>query len=122
MRRFLFLAIGFCFFRNAFAQNPEDVVKNAWFVPNGTARSMSVGGAIGALGGDITSVSVNPAGLGFYKTREVVLSPSFLFNNNQSDYRGTSTDNIKRSAFQLGTTGVVFGGRINNANNTSAFS
>ena len=96
MRKFLFLMTGIILSGHAFSQIPDDVVKNAWFVPNGTARSISVGGAIGALGGDITSVYVNPAGLGFYKTREVVFSPSIILNNNKSDYRQTTSDNIKK--------------------------
>jgi hypothetical protein len=122
MRKFLFLMTGILLFDYAFSQNPDDVVKNAWFVPNGTARSMSVGGAIGALGGDITSSYVNPAGLGFYKTREIVLSPSFIINNNKADYRETSSDKVNKSGFQLGTTGAVFGGKIDRANNSTAFS
>lgn len=122
MRKILFLLIAVFTAMNVFAQLVEDVVKNAWFVPNGTARSISVGGAIGALGGDITSVNVNPAGLGFYKTREVVFSPSLILNNNKSDYRGSSTDNTKKSGFQLGTAGVVFGGKMNKPDKSSALS
>ncbi len=56
MRKFLLLTIGVLLFRLGFSQSADDVVKNAWFVPYGTARSVSVGGAIGALGGDLTSV------------------------------------------------------------------
>ena len=66
MRKILFLTIAFFTAERGFSQVVDDVVKNAWFIPGGTARSISVGGAIGALGGDITSVYVNPAGLGFY--------------------------------------------------------
>src|ERR1044072_8466165 len=122
MRKFLFLAIGSCLASYAFSQNPDDVVNNAWFIPNGTARSISIGGATGALGGDISSASNNPAGLGFYKTREIVLSPAFLINNNKSDYRGTTSDKLNKSGFQLGTTGVVFGGKMNRPNHSTAFS
>jgi len=122
MRKFLFLMIGFFFVEHAFCQNPDDAVRNAWFIPNGTARSNSIAGATGALGGDISSVSTNPAGLGFYKTNEVVISPGFLLNNNKSDFRGTSSNNTTKSGFQLGTTGAVWGGRINQANNSSAIS
>ena len=122
MRKFLFLIIGCCLFNFVFSQSPDDVIKNAWFVPMGTARSTSIGGAMGALGGDISAVYTNPAGLGFYKTREAVLSPSFLFNNNKSDYRGTSSNGIKKSGFQLGTSGVVFGGKITRENHSTALS
>lgn len=105
-----------------YAQAPEDVLQSAWFIPNSTARSLSVGGAVGALGGDISSAYNNPAGLGMYKTREIVITPSFLFNNNKADYRGTASSKINKTAFQLGTVGVVVGGRLNQSNNSTAFS
>lgn len=105
-----------------FGQVPEDAIKYSWFGPNGTARSQAIGGAIGALGGDISANFVNPAGLAFFKTREFVLSPGFSFIKNNSNFRGdTKTDN--KSFFNLGTSGFVFGAN-NNATrwNGSAFS
>ncbi|NLC43000.1 MAG: hypothetical protein GX783_01825, partial [Clostridiales bacterium] len=38
----------------------------------GTARAMSMGGAFGALGGDLTGVGINPAGIAVYRSSEVV--------------------------------------------------
>jgi hypothetical protein len=38
---------------------------------SGTARSIAMGGAFGALGGDISVLSVNPAGLGIYRSSEI---------------------------------------------------
>lgn len=37
----------------------------------GTARAMSMGGAFGALGGDQTGVSINPAGIAVYRSSEI---------------------------------------------------
>jgi hypothetical protein len=37
----------------------------------GTARAISMGGAFGALGGDLTGVSINPAGIAVYRSSEV---------------------------------------------------
>jgi hypothetical protein len=37
---------------------------------NGTARFMSVGGAMGALGGDASTIFYNPAGIGIYRSSE----------------------------------------------------
>ncbi len=122
VRRFLFFLIGCAIYSIGYPQSPEDALQSAWFIPNGTARSVSIGGAVGALGGDVSAVYTNPAGLGMYKTREAVITPSFLYNNNKSDYRGTASSNVNKSAFQLGTLGVVVGGRINQANNSTAFS
>ncbi len=69
---------------------------------------MAIGGAMGSLGGDITAMYVNPAGLGLYKTSEVVISPGFQFNNNKADFRGTNFSSSK-TGFDLGLTGAVFG-------------
>lgn len=117
----MFFIIAAYLYNPAFSQTPEDALKNAWFIPYGTARSLSIGGATGSLGGDISAVYTNPAGLGMYKTREAVISPSFLSNNNNANYRGTGISGISKSGFQLGTMGVVIGGRMNYANNSSAF-
>ena len=58
-----------------FAQIPEDALRFSFFPQNGTARNMAIGGAMGSLGGDITANFVNPAGLGNYKTGELVFTP-----------------------------------------------
>jgi hypothetical protein len=90
------------------AQIPEDVLKYSWQPTNGTARINAIGGAMGSLGGDISATFVNPAGLGFYKTSEIVLSPGFNFLKNKSNFRGTNASD-KGSNFNLGTSGIVAG-------------
>jgi hypothetical protein len=92
------------------AQVPEDALRYSWMSPNGTARSQAVGGAMGSLGGDISAAFMNPAGLGLYKTGEVVLSPGLNFLNNKADFRGSASSD-KSNSFNLGTSGVVIGGR-----------
>jgi len=101
---------------------PEDVLKFSWNAPNGTARTQAIGGAIGALGGDVSANFVNPAGLAFFKTSEFIISPGFSFLKNNSNFRGsTKTDN--KSFFNLGTSGAVFGFSDNSSKwNGSAFS
>ena len=39
---------------------------------NGTARFVGMGGAMGALGGDITTMGTNPAGIGIYRSNDVL--------------------------------------------------
>lgn len=41
----------------------------------GTARAMGMGGAMTSLGADLTSMSMNPAGLGMYNGNDVSVSP-----------------------------------------------
>ncbi len=90
------------------AQLPDDALRNSWFTQNGTARNMAIGGAIGSLGGDITSNNVNPAGIGLFKTNEFVLSPGFAFNNNKFNFRGDNST-VKKNSFNYGATGFIFG-------------
>ena len=73
----------------------------------GTARIIGLGGATTALGGDLNSISANPAGLGFYNRSEVGLSPSIYFNGNSTDFLG-STMNSNGSKFSIGNLGIVF--------------
>ena len=48
---------------------------------NGTARFMSVGGAMGALGGDASTIFYNPAGIGIYRSSELSVSANIHWNN-----------------------------------------
>ena len=91
---------------NSYAQTPDDALRTAWFTQNGTARNMATGGVMGSLGGDITANHVNPAGLGLFKTNELVLSPGFALNNNKFNYRGTDTSTNKNN-FNYGASGII---------------
>ncbi|MBS1511869.1 MAG: hypothetical protein JST86_13565 [Bacteroidetes bacterium] len=91
-----------------YAQTPEDALRFSFYPQNGSARNMAIGGAMGSLGGDINATFVNPAGLGFYKTNEFVLTPNFNLNNNKADFRETANQN-KRNSIGFGTSGWVWG-------------
>lgn len=49
----------------------------------GTARSAAMGGAFASLGSDLSSMSINPAGLGMYRSSEFSLTPSVI--NSKTD-------------------------------------
>jgi hypothetical protein len=105
-----------------YAQVPEDAIRYSFYPQSGTARNMAIGGVMGSLGGDINATFVNPAGLGFYKTNEFVLTPGFFLNNNKANFRKTDSKNT-RNSFGFGTSGWVFGhSNANNPKNSSAFS
>ena len=108
MKRLL-LIMGLMAYLHLYAQEPDDVLRSSWFTQYGTARNMAIGGAMGSLGGDLTAANVNPAGLGLYKTREFVFSPTFNFGKNKMNFRGTDTA-ANNSSFQCGPIGFVFGG------------
>lgn len=92
-----------------FAQEPADALRYSWNVQSGTARQQAVGGAVASLGGDISATFVNPAGLGFYKTGDFVLSPAYNFLRNKATFRGRIEED-KRNNFSFGTSGLVLGG------------
>lgn len=72
----------------------------------GTARSIGFGGALGSVGGDFGSLSVNPAGIGIYRTSELTFTPSLRINGASSEYAGTTTmDNNSR--FGISNFGIV---------------
>jgi hypothetical protein len=62
---------------------------------SGTARFKAMGGVNTALGGDISSISGNPAGLGFYGQSDVSVSLNYLNNINKASFYGNSISQIK---------------------------
>lgn len=72
----------------------------------GTARYMSMGGAFGALGGDLTSISTNPAGLGVYRRGEVGITMDLDLQSASSETQGyRNTQN--QTKFPLANVGGV---------------
>ena len=57
----------------------------------GTARSIGFGNALGSVGGDFGCLSVNPAGIGVYRSSELSLTPSLKMNGTSSQYLNTTT-------------------------------
>ena len=47
----------------------KDVVKFGQYFNSGTARVQALGGATASLGGDVSSITINPAGLGFFNKK-----------------------------------------------------
>ncbi len=80
---------------NLFGQDFFDALRFSQTQYGGTARSISMGSAFGALGGDFASASINPAGLGIYRSGEITLSPTLNINNVQSDFLGNKYNDNK---------------------------
>jgi long-subunit fatty acid transport protein len=57
---------------------------------NGTARYQAMGGAFGALGGDLSALSVNPAGSTFFNENTASASLTSYNKRNNSSYFGES--------------------------------
>lgn len=104
------------------AQSPEDGLRLSWFAPNGTPRSNALGGAMGSLGGDLSAAHINPAGLGFYKSGELLITSKYLNTESDYKYRGTNSSTSK-SLSTLGNIGIVLAdGKKNRGYSSTAFS
>ena len=109
--------------QQAMTQLPEDALRMSWNAPSGTARNQAIGGAMGSLGGEITSMFVNPAGLGFFKVSEIVLTPGLSLARSNSNYRETDAKSDRLSRFNMNASGFVVATNDRNSKWTSkAFS
>jgi len=73
-----------------------------------TARSQAMGGAFGAIGGDFSSLSINPAGIGVYIKPEISATLDVIgVNSTKSTYQGQSTDD-RNNNFSMRNLGYVF--------------
>ena len=78
---------------------------------NGTARFVGMGGAMGALGGDISTMGTNPAGIGIYRSNDVMVSFGFV-NVGSKDAGGSSIDKFHGS---FDNAGFIFTNKIGNS-------
>lgn len=92
------------------AQYAADAFRFSQINQNGTARFQGVGGNHTALGGDASSISGNPAGLGFYNRSEFSISPAFRNLNTQSTYTGAPITETKTSP-SLAQASLIIAGR-----------
>lgn len=78
-----------------FAQNEVDALRYSQNFYTGTARFTSMGGAFGALGGDFSSLSVNPAGIGVYRSSEFTFTPGFSYNSTDATFMDGTMEDYK---------------------------
>ena len=76
------------------AQDAFDVLQLSQTELRGTARFQSMAGAFGALGGDISTMTQNPAGIGVYRSSDLGLTLGVDFNRSTSNVDKTSQTNF----------------------------
>ncbi len=74
MKKCLFLLLSSLTFSVAQSQDITDAVRYAHYNLSGTARFRAMGGAFGALGGDLSSINVNPAGSAIFSNNQITLT------------------------------------------------
>lgn len=91
---------------NAYAQNMWDAYRLSQQFNEGTARSVSMGNAVVALGGDMGALSINPAGSAVYRYNEFVVTPELTTANSNVIYLGNNQKD-NRTKFGVSNFGYV---------------
>lgn len=75
----------------------------------GTARFMSMGGAFTALGGDLSTLTQNPAGIGVYRSSEIGVTLDIDIQSTETSSQGynRSSDQTKVACNNFGYVGSV---------------
>jgi len=106
MKKIIYILAIVLFSSEINAQNIADALRYSNYKINGTARSVAMGNAFGGLGGDFSSLSINPAGLGLYRSNEFVFTPNIGKSNADASYIGSSASDSKYN-FSLNNVGYV---------------
>lgn len=100
----LFLLCLFCLIRETQGQTLTDALRFSRITATGTARSAAMGGAFGALGGDLSAIHINPAGVGVYRKAEISYTSALDFS--RTDSEGSKG---KNNAYLIGNAGIASG-------------
>lgn len=107
MKKTIFLSILILTSLSNLAQGIQDALRYSSNNNLGTARFTALSGAFGALGGDLSALSVNPAGSSVFINNHAGFSFSVNSSNNATNYFNTATDN-SFTDFNITNAGAVF--------------
>ncbi len=102
------------------AQSAIDALRYNSISQIGTARNIGLGGSIGSMGGDISVLATNPAGIARYKSTEFQISPNIVFGTTSGDYLGNTLEDNDLN-FNVSNVGIVFG-RVRDNDDWKSFS
>ena len=95
------------FWGAAQAQSVDDAVIISKEDITGSARMRGMGNAQTSLGGDVSALNGNPAGLGFFSRSDASFTLNYLNNTNKTEFGGVNNSNSKGN-FGIDQAGVVF--------------
>ena len=101
---YVYLLLGISF--TGYSQTFEDVLRYSSYFHEGTARFNSMGGAFGALGGDLSAISINPASSSIFIDSEFGVTLNYKnlkISNRLNNYKTSS----KNDFYSYGGAGVV---------------
>lgn len=104
----IFLILGLVtVFTELKAQNIQDLLRYSQTEPVGTARFRGLSGAFGAVGGDLSAISLNPASSSIFNNNQFGVSLNNNYVSNRTNYFGTSSRE-NTNDFELNQLGAVF--------------
>lgn len=107
MKRSFLLIIVIVFAQNLSSQSIVDALRYSTDGLHGTARFSGMGGAFGALGGDLSAMQLNPAGSAVFLNSTASVTLSLLDKKNETNYFNTYTRNYN-SDLSFNQAGVIF--------------
>ena len=90
------------------AQDAFDVLQMSQTELRGTSRFQSMAGAFGALGGDLSTLTQNPAGIGVYRSSDLGVTLSLDFNSTKA-----GINKLNETKFNVNNVGYVGAIRLN---------
>lgn len=116
MKKIFFLLITGLTVSVSHSQEVSDAIRYAQDNITGTARFRAMSGAFGAVGGDLSAITVNPAGSAIFSNNQIGVTFSNQNTKNNSNYFGTQTSD-KDNSFILNQAGGIFVFHDHNPNN-----
>ena len=107
MKKFNLLIIAVLSMSISFAQDITDALRYSQDEIQGTARFRALSGAFGALGGDLSAISLNPAGSAVFTRSHAAFTLSNLDTKNDVQYFN-GFNSASRSKFDFNQGGAVF--------------
>lgn len=103
--------------KTGFAQYSQDAIRFSGAQTGSTSRIKAVGNAQNAIGGDLSNISGNPAGLGYFTRSELSITPEYNGVKTSAGYMGTGSSANSNSG-NLNNASVVFFSRMNTPRGT----
>jgi len=105
-KKFIYVYLLLSISYTGYSQTFEDVLRYSSYFHEGTARFNSMGGAFGALGGDLSAISINPASSSIFIDSEFGVTLNYKnlkISNRLNNYKTSS----KNDYYSYGGAGVV---------------
>ena len=108
MKRIILTALAVCTVAlgQVFGQSISTAYELSDFQREGTARSVAMGNAMTALGGDMGAISINPAASAVFKFNEFSFTPAVTSVKTDTKYLGVGTS-ANRASFGIANIGGV---------------